>query len=235
MLHMPSFSSSPYGMPEKKVESFAPAFTSVNGRSPTSPPKEQKLPFPVNTARSPVSRAPDNEYRSPDGSDSTSSSSHSESPTSPNKRRRADSEEDGYVKVSPDSATAPNYPPTQYHSGKLPSMETTQQRTLPPLERSEAERRWATEPRELSHSAFHELQPREARPTEPASSGPQGPILNASELNGHEQSINPEMIRPGMQGEPKRRKRQFANRTKTGCGTCRRRKKKCDEAKPECM
>lgn len=27
---------------------------------------------------------------------------------------------------------------------------------------------------------------------------------------------------------------QFANRTKTGCGTCRRRKKKCDEAKPEC-
>ncbi|RPA81859.1 trimeric LpxA-like protein [Ascobolus immersus RN42] len=30
------------------------------------------------------------------------------------------------------------------------------------------------------------------------------------------------------------RKRQFANRTKTGCITCRRRKKKCDEGKPEC-
>ncbi|KAJ4378229.1 hypothetical protein N0V86_005929 [Didymella sp. IMI 355093] len=30
------------------------------------------------------------------------------------------------------------------------------------------------------------------------------------------------------------RKRQFANRTKTGCGTCRKRKKKCDEAKPKC-
>lgn len=30
------------------------------------------------------------------------------------------------------------------------------------------------------------------------------------------------------------RKRQFVNRTKTGCGTCRRRKKKCDEAKPHC-
>jgi hypothetical protein len=26
----------------------------------------------------------------------------------------------------------------------------------------------------------------------------------------------------------------FTNRTKTGCQTCRRRKKKCDEAKPEC-
>lgn len=32
----------------------------------------------------------------------------------------------------------------------------------------------------------------------------------------------------------KKRKRQFANRTKTGCITCRRRKKKCDEGKPEC-
>ena len=32
----------------------------------------------------------------------------------------------------------------------------------------------------------------------------------------------------------KRRKRVFSNRTKTGCLTCRRRKKKCDEAHPEC-
>lgn len=40
--------------------------------------------------------------------------------------------------------------------------------------------------------------------------------------------------RNGVQVDVKKRKRQFANRTKTGCGTCRRRKKKCDEAKPEC-
>lgn len=31
-----------------------------------------------------------------------------------------------------------------------------------------------------------------------------------------------------------KRKRNFSNRTKTGCHTCRQRKKKCDEAKPEC-
>jgi hypothetical protein len=31
-----------------------------------------------------------------------------------------------------------------------------------------------------------------------------------------------------------KRKRNFSNRTKTGCHTCRTRKKKCDEAKPEC-
>ena len=32
----------------------------------------------------------------------------------------------------------------------------------------------------------------------------------------------------------KKRKRNFSNRTKTGCMTCRRRKKKCDENRPEC-
>lgn len=31
-----------------------------------------------------------------------------------------------------------------------------------------------------------------------------------------------------------KRKRVFSNRTKTGCLTCRRRKKKCDEAQPQC-
>ena len=31
-----------------------------------------------------------------------------------------------------------------------------------------------------------------------------------------------------------KRKRVFSNRTKTGCMTCRRRKKKCDELHPEC-
>jgi hypothetical protein len=34
-------------------------------------------------------------------------------------------------------------------------------------------------------------------------------------------------------GKPKR-KRNFSNRTKTGCLTCRHRKKKCDEVKPYC-
>jgi hypothetical protein len=37
-----------------------------------------------------------------------------------------------------------------------------------------------------------------------------------------------------VQADPKKRKRNFSNRTKTGCLTCRKRKKKCDEQKPEC-
>lgn len=40
--------------------------------------------------------------------------------------------------------------------------------------------------------------------------------------------------RSGVISDPKKRKRNFSNRTKTGCLTCRKRKKKCDEAKPEC-
>ncbi len=44
-----------------------------------------------------------------------------------------------------------------------------------------------------------------------------------------------EQRRDGLvQSDPKKRKRNFSNRTKTGCLTCRKRKKKCDEAKPEC-
>ncbi|CRK37154.1 hypothetical protein BN1708_007344, partial [Verticillium longisporum] len=38
-----------------------------------------------------------------------------------------------------------------------------------------------------------------------------------------------------LQSDPKKRKRNFSNRTKTGCLTCRKRKKKCDEQKPECI
>ena len=38
----------------------------------------------------------------------------------------------------------------------------------------------------------------------------------------------------GANGVVPKRKRNFSNRTKTGCLTCRRRKKKCDEERPLC-
>lgn len=48
-------------------------------------------------------------------------------------------------------------------------------------------------------------------------------------------SYTPEQRRDGViQSDAKKRKRNFSNRTKTGCLTCRKRKKKCDECKPEC-
>ncbi|KAL6707139.1 hypothetical protein ACN47E_004686 [Coniothyrium glycines] len=242
VLQMPSFSSSPYGLQKQNVESFAPAFTSVNGKPSTSPTNEQKLPFPVNTRTPPV-RPLDNGYRSSSDSASPHLSSGDISPASPNKRRHAESEDDSYVKISPVRSTtlSPNqstatsrFSPAQYHSAKLPSMDNPQQRTLPPLDCAEAERRWATEPREMPHNGYQELQPRENRLAESTPGAAQGPTSNVTELFTHEQTIGTELARSGMQAEPKRRKRQFANRTKTGCGTCRRRKKKCDEAKPQC-
>lgn len=47
-------------------------------------------------------------------------------------------------------------------------------------------------------------------------------------------SHTPDGRRDAVVSDPKKRKRNFSNRTKTGCLTCRKRKKKCDEAKPEC-
>ena len=38
----------------------------------------------------------------------------------------------------------------------------------------------------------------------------------------------------GANGIVPKRKRNFSNRTKTGCMTCRRRKKKCGEERPYC-
>lgn len=56
-----------------------------------------------------------------------------------------------------------------------------------------------------------------------------------SDGEGYSGQYTPEQRRDGLlQSDPKKRKRNFSNRTKTGCLTCRKRKKKCDEAKPEC-
>ncbi len=77
-------------------------------------------------------------------------------------------------------------------------------------------------------------QPYSAAPTSAISEehpSPDGDDRSAL-YSGH---YTPEQRRDGIiQSDPKKRKRNFSNRTKTGCLTCRKRKKKCDEAKPEC-
>ena len=71
-----------------------------------------------------------------------------------------------------------------------------------------------------------------------ASQGDSGDYGNGSpdgDDNMYSGQYTPEQRRDGViQSDPKKRKRNFSNRTKTGCLTCRKRKKKCDEAKPEC-
>ena len=61
------------------------------------------------------------------------------------------------------------------------------------------------------------------------------PLVREDTLSEHNGSIFDETRHDQRCDQVRARKRRaFANRTKTGCGTCRKRKKKCDEAKPSC-
>ncbi|KAI8930590.1 hypothetical protein NX059_012200 [Plenodomus lindquistii] len=168
----------------------------------------------------------------------------SASPESPNKRRRSVSPHAEYTRKSSENSTMParhlltSYPQGAPHQSAHPSKDSTQQRTLPSLERSDIERRWATEPRELPQNAYQDVQRSDVRPTEPlhngGSSNPAHSIMNVLSETNYDDEHARELARAGVQVHVKKRKRQFANRTKTGCGTCRKRKKKCDESKPAC-
>jgi hypothetical protein len=207
---------SPYMLKEKAAEPFAPAFTSVNGRaSPPSPPKAISTNG-VSVRPSPsqhVDQRPfEHEYRAVSHPSPPKSSNGSSSPETPNKRRRSNS-------VDEDQSPVRN-------------MDTPQHRLLPQIDHpGDHERRWTTEPQQ--HNGYQDMH--ERRPMDPAH-GSLPPIAapHASVSDRDFESAT-ETTRTGAQIDVKKRKRQFANRTKTGCGTCRRRKKKCDEAKPECM
>lgn len=68
----------------------------------------------------------------------------------------------------------------------------------------------------------------EVKYTAHTSQGPPHPQHPMSVMPG---PVTPGHLQPSFQ---KQRKRNFSNRTKTGCLTCRSRKKKCDENKPTC-
>jgi hypothetical protein len=69
-----------------------------------------------------------------------------------------------------------------------------------------------------------------------ASDAEQNASPTSPDVDDYYGPYTPEQRRDGtmVQSDPKKRKRNFSNRTKTGCLTCRKRKKKCDETKPEC-
>ncbi|KAK6388132.1 hypothetical protein LTR65_008140 [Meristemomyces frigidus] len=70
-----------------------------------------------------------------------------------------------------------------------------------------------------------------------AEAGAESPSPPAEAYGQHQQhSYSPEQDQDmDMDMDSKKRKRNFSNRTKTGCHTCRGRKKKCDERKPGCQ
>lgn len=221
-LHLPVLNTqTPYMLKDKAGDSFAPAFTAVNSRGSPPSPRVNIISNGMSPHQSPShhpnSGSPGNDYRS--GSTSSSaSSSGSSSPDSPNnKKRRSDS-------------------PPEHHSNSR-TMEAPQHRPLPSFDRaSQHERRWTAEPQ--SDNGYRE--PINPRPLEPIHGSMPPMSIGHAHMDEHNSIIDSsnmsEVNRAGVQlSDAKKRKRQFANRTKTGCGTCRQRKKKCDEAKPECM
>jgi hypothetical protein len=207
----------PYMLKDNAVGSYPPAFTTINRKdSPPTPPGSIRsigMSARQSPPQHPEHRPSEGGYRSGADSSSPDSSSSESSPDSPKRRKRSGSPEE--------------------NAGADRGMEAPQHRPLPPIDRpSEHERRWTAEP--PTRNGYPEL--REPHPAEPSTMPPMAvPHAPGGELNGFEPGSSSDPNRTGVQHiDPKKRKRQFANRTKTGCGTCRRRKKKCDEAKPEC-
>jgi hypothetical protein len=179
---------------------------------------------------------------------------------SPGKRKRSDSEErsNGYHDYENSAPPARRRLPS-YDSVQEDDSPTNTSQSLPtsierPVERSGSA--WQTRERaeSMNESQFAEALQRDSRSMEShgdRNGSPDGSITaDGDNPEQGDRSSTTELTRAGVQVDPKKRKRvrlnpftalvptnidqQFANRTKTGCQTCRRRKKKCDEAKPEC-
>lgn len=92
----------------------------------------------------------------------------------------------------------------------------------------------------MAHQLSTEDQLREALQREAQGVDGQGAYTGTSPGDEEDRSVSyqggyaPERMPLQMNPDHKKRKRNFSNRTKTGCMTCRRRKKKCDETRPEC-
>ncbi|ORY10882.1 hypothetical protein BCR34DRAFT_588314 [Clohesyomyces aquaticus] len=229
----------------------------MNGDSTHPRPLSNQRPEENQERRATSSRR--EEWTSPPGTveNGLSSGRHSASPPngertspgSPGKRKRSSSPED--VSSAESTPEAPSYqarrrldsyvtesrddsPP---HSQTQTSrMEHSQQRPFAPLDRAEPDRNWPPQDSKEFVRGTFEPQQRESHRLEPSQENIDGQRMTGIMDPQHysERSSTAEITRAGVQVDPKKRKRVFANRTKTGCGTCRRRKKKCDEAKPEC-
>ncbi|KAL1980211.1 hypothetical protein VTN96DRAFT_4477 [Rasamsonia emersonii] len=91
---------------------------------------------------------------------------------------------------------------------------------------------------DASDAQLAEVLQREAQGTDSDQQKVWGVVNRSAETSGE---VDPKSLPTYSQEKPQaavqvapKRKRVFSNRTKTGCMTCRRRKKKCDEQHPAC-
>ncbi|KAF2204751.1 hypothetical protein GQ43DRAFT_428675 [Delitschia confertaspora ATCC 74209] len=213
--------------------------------------QDAKPPMPIREEWN-SSRATENGISAARQTDSPTSYEGASPVNSPGKRKRSSSvaEERSYQSNDADSVQSRKRlePYTSVERADSPTPVSHQQsfmegsREYQSVERAEHDRSWATrDPRDPAHHNTSEHSHREPQGmdglVDRASDSPTGGPVSRGSVEGQnsvERSSTTEITRAGVQVDPKKRKRQFTNRTKTGCGTCRRRKKKCDEAKPEC-
>ncbi|KAF2085894.1 hypothetical protein K490DRAFT_67182 [Saccharata proteae CBS 121410] len=118
----------------------------------------------------------------------------------------------------------------QFHGHKMPDSRTYRS--------TEADQSWPPSQRNTSNGDSREPESRRRDSPRPDDrlSGVSGDGNSANTVHKtHEYDGTTYHTKAGVQEIPGKRKRVFSNRTKTGCQTCRRRKKKCDEARPECQ
>ncbi|KAH8727325.1 hypothetical protein GQ44DRAFT_102258 [Phaeosphaeriaceae sp. PMI808] len=217
--------------------------------APAGPnPVTQKPPSCGETDRNYMPRQSENGRRTNNGSSSPTIASVDLSLNSPSKRMP--SRLNGTSRSPEELAAALRLLPGLYapvgcgglHICQGPSQNTqlARQSLLPPINQPKPKRRWTMESRELPHNDIQRPQHRDPRPMEPF----QNKITPVPELHALMSSMSErgiaerasaiEPTRASVQVELKKSKRRFVNWTRTGCITCRGRKKECDEAKPEC-
>jgi hypothetical protein len=239
-------------------------FTAVNGRAspPSSLPQTQPQKHAAaDIARQAISPSAQEIARQPSiGSDRP----YHHHPNGPNqqhmgasatnglhKRKRSVVDLDG-EQSSGDSSRSSRSPPTA-----SPDVQMQEASSYPPPGAEQPEAAWNGQPNDEQAEHLRMLAPiqHENQQHLNGNYNPGPPMSNGHGMRpGYHKDENTGLIttNAGVQMDPKKRKRvrlricvkydlnlmtsqAFTNRTKTGCQTCRRRKKKCDEVKPECM
>jgi hypothetical protein len=201
-------SPTPHLREENGVHPLAPAFTAVNGQGPRSSPRG---PNGTNDKRAILNPTQPSEQGPPELEYYCARTSILSNISEGNRLAKGQMEWERADIVEETRSTGT-------------TMQALQQRLLPPVDQSR------------DHGLHISLQEmRDMHPivsvhgSMPPMATPHPPIDRCESNNSIEASKA--SVR---QTNVKERKRQFGNRTKTGCSTCRGRKKKCDEAKPKC-
>ncbi|KAL2815456.1 putative Zn(II)2Cys6 transcription factor [Aspergillus cavernicola] len=200
---------------QRSTSRSAPASSSRSKRKRSESNDQEDIPHAYRGPRSPVQPPEATIEHSPRPATSNgilNSQSDTESRrTSPHVHTRPDEDED--TRTSSASASWPDYDVQLINQAQR-----AQQIDASDAQLAEALQREAQGP-EVAQKNWDGI----TRPVEGHVPSEQGPTS----------SFPPDRSQTAGQIAPKR-KRVFSNRTKTGCMTCRRRKKKCDEQHPAC-